>query len=93
MRNKRATTVLLGAGAILFSPVLVVTVLVVFAVVAIIVCPETRAIISKSPIDAIGCNDCGSYSCPIVVGLIFFGLPAMLLLAKLLLGYRSSRKS
>ena len=93
MLNKKTMTVLLGAGAILFSPVLVAAPLVVFAFVVIFVCPGTRTLIGKSSIDAIGCNDCGSYICPFVVGLLMFGLPSMLLLARFILGRRASRKS
>jgi uncharacterized membrane protein len=80
MLRQKATTVSLGLLALLFSPILLAVVLFVFAVAAIVLCPETRA--RRVAAESSGCMGCESYSCPALVAIVMVGLPVLLLIAR-----------
>lgn len=81
MLRQKATTVSLGLLALLFSPILLAVVLFLFAVAAIVLCPETRA--RRVTAESGGCIDCDSYACPAVVAIVMFGFPVLLLIGGL----------
>lgn len=96
MLRQKGTTVSLGLLALLFSPILLAVVLFVYAVAAIMLCPETRA--RRVAAESSGCVGCDSYACPIVVAIVMFGLPVLVLLGRFMyrrlqLGSRSSTNS
>lgn len=93
MPGQKVTTIILGVLVLLFSPAVLAVLLLLFGFAVIVLCPETR-MLRRVPIEGGGaCTNCESYTCPIIVGLVMFGLPILLAIVGLVQRRRLRNRS